>query len=140
ALVANEVALGLGVDAGPQPVDDVLVRVQMNTTTGTAIGANAVGLLQIPNALLVQEILAAQRPHGAEIDDVARQLVLQRHAGKDVNLRVVAALGDAEFRLAADFAREADAAGTHDAAVGEQRDFRTDFRLIGRSVLGVYHP
>ena len=50
-------------------------------------------LLQVPDALLVEEVLAAQRADRAEIDDVAGELVLQRPAGKDVDLLVVAAAG-----------------------------------------------
>ena len=49
------------------------------------------GVLQVPDALLVEEVLAAERADRAEIDDVAGQLVFQRLAGEDVDLRVMAA-------------------------------------------------
>ena len=55
--------------------------------------------LQVPDALLVEEILAAQGADGAEIDDVAGQLVVERLAGEDVDLGVIAAVDDLQFGL-----------------------------------------
>ena len=54
-------------------------------------------VLQVPDALLVEEVLAAQRADRAEVDDVAGQLVLQRLAGEDVDLGVVAAVDDLQL-------------------------------------------
>src|SRR5205085_2806415 len=96
--------------------------------------------LEEPDALLVQEVLAAQGPDRAQIDDIAGQLVVHRLAGEDVDLFAVAAVGDHQFAAAADFAREADAARTHDAAVAEQCDVLADVRLVGRQVFGIDHP
>src|SRR5262249_6180916 len=92
-----------------------------------------------PDALLVEEVLAAQRADRAEIDDVGGQLVIERIAGEDVNLGMMAAVCDLQLGLAADLAREADAAAAHDAAVGEQRDVGADVRLVGRRELVVDH-
>ena len=47
--------------------------------------------------MLVEEILAAQGPDRAEIDDVAGQLVVERLAGEDVDLGVVAAVDDLQL-------------------------------------------
>ena len=70
---------------------------------------------------LIQKVLVAQRPDGAEIDHVARELVVQREAGHHVDFFVRAAAGDHQFARAADFPREADAAAAQDAAIDEQR-------------------
>ena len=50
-------------------------------------------VLQKPDALLVKELLAAQGPDRADVDDVAGQLVVDRFAGEDVDLGVMAAAG-----------------------------------------------
>ena len=55
-------------------------------------------LLQEPDALLVEEVLAAQRADRAQIDDVAGQLVVERLAGKDVDLGVVPRSDDLQLR------------------------------------------
>src|SRR5262249_11139913 len=74
-LVANEVPLRLRVGARTQPIDDVLVGIDVNAATGAASRADTVGGFQIPDALLVKEILATERADRAEIDDIAREFV-----------------------------------------------------------------
>ena len=53
---------------------------------------------------------------------------------------MIAPVDDLQLGRAADFARKADAARTHDAAVREQADRVADVRLVGRSILLVDHP
>src|SRR5262245_49216103 len=53
---------------------------------------------------------------------------------------MVAAVDDRQFGRAGDLAGEPHAPRAHDAAVGEERDLRTDVRLIRRGVLPVDHP
>src|SRR5204862_3916838 len=84
---------------------------------------------QQPDALLEEEILVEQGADGAEIDDVAGEFVVQRFAGEDADLLLVAAAFDEELGLAADFAREADAARAHDAAVVVEQDVEADVLL-----------
>ncbi len=48
--------------------------------------------LEEPHALLVEKVLAAQGADRAEIDDVAGQLVVDRLAGEDVDLGMMAAV------------------------------------------------
>ena len=141
AVVAHPEALRLRLLVLPRPkaIDDVFVRIRVRGTSGAASGTYAVRRLQIPDALFVEEVLAAQRPDGAEIDDVAGQFVLQRPTGEDVDFLVVPATHDGKFRRAADLAREPHAPRTHDAAIREQRDFRTEFRLVRRRILVVHH-
>ena len=110
AFVAHEVPLRLRIRPRPQAVDVVLVLIDVDAATGAAAGADAVGALQPPDALLVQEVLAAQRADRAEVDHVAGQLVVARLAGEDVDLFVRAAADDLQLRRAADLAREPHAA------------------------------
>src|SRR5205085_863519 len=132
AVVAHEMPLGLGIDPGTQAVDDVLVAVEVDAAAGGTVGANAVFRLEVPDAVLVQEVLAAQGPDRAQVHNVAGQLVVEGLAGEDVDFRVVAAVDDLQLRLAADLAREAHAARAHDAAVGEQGDVVADAGFVGR--------
>src|SRR5205085_5973728 len=80
ALVAHEVALRLRVVARPEAVDDALVAVAINTAPRRAVGADALFRLEVPDAVLVQEVLAAQRPDRTEVHDIPRQLVVERLA------------------------------------------------------------
>ncbi len=75
----------------------------------------------------------------AEIDDVARQLVVDRIAGEDVDFAVVPAIDDFQFGAAGDLAGEADTARAHDAAVGEERNMLADVGFVRRRVLRVDH-
>ena len=86
--------------------------------------------LQPPDALLVEEILAAQRPDRAQIDDVARQFVVAGLARKNVDFLVAAAVDHLQFRRSADFAREPYTTRTHDTAVREQHDLVADVMLV----------
>ena len=79
-------------------------------------------LLHEPDALLVEKVLVSQGADRAKIDHVARHLVFQRIAGKDVDLFVAAAIDDHQLARAADLAREPHAAAAHHAAIDEQRD------------------
>src|SRR5437660_46488 len=81
----------------PQPVDNVLVAIGPDAAAGAAVGANAPLRLEEPDALLVQEVLAAQGADRTQIDDVAGQLVVARLAGEDVDLGVVAAVDDLQL-------------------------------------------
>ena len=61
--------------------------IQIEQPVGAA-GADAAVPPHEPDPLLVQKILVAQRPDRAEIDHVARELVVQREAGHDVDFLV----------------------------------------------------
>ncbi len=139
AVVAHEIALRLLVFARPQTVDDVFVAVEENAATRRAVGTDTVLRLEVPDAVLVEEVLATQGTDGAQVHHVARQLVVERLVGKDVDFAVMAAVDDLQFGGAADLAGEADAARAHDAAVGEQGNVVADVRLVGRRVLVVDH-
>src|SRR5437879_7332432 len=94
--------LSLGILSRPQPIDDVLIRVQMNAATGAAIRTDAVRILEIPDALFIEKIFAAQSPDRADIDDIAGELIVARLTGENVDLRVMAAIDDLQLGRAAD--------------------------------------
>src|SRR5207249_166427 len=76
AFIAHEVALRQRVLARTQTIDDVLVAIEVDAAASRAVSANALLSLEIPDALFVEKVLAAQRADGAEVDDIAGELVV----------------------------------------------------------------
>ena len=134
-VVAHEVALSLRVLARLEAEDGLVVLIDLDAATRRTIGADAVGGLQPPDSLLVEEIFRAQRSDRADVDNVAGQFVIDRHPRKDVDLFVAAAVDDLQLARAADFASEPHAPRTHHAAVGEERDLVADVIFIRLNVL-----
>ncbi len=91
----------------------VLVLLDPDRAADRAAGANARVPPHEPDPLLVEKILVGQGPDGAEVDHVARKLVVQREAGHDVDFFVGAAVGDHQFGRAADFACRNARSGEH---------------------------
>ena len=86
--------------------------------------------------MLVEEVFAAEGADGADIDDVSGEWIIDGVSGEDVDFFVGAAADDLEFCGAADFAGEANAAGAHDAAVGEESNLVADVFFIRLDVFG----
>ena len=107
-------------------VDVILILFGKDRAAGRAVRADLGMPLHEPDALRVEEILVPQRTDRAEIDDIARQLVLQRKALDDVDLFVSTTIDDEQLARTTHFAREADTASAHHTAVDEQRDRITD--------------
>jgi hypothetical protein len=129
ALVADPPRVDVGILPGLEPVDGVLVVLGVDGAARRAAAADVGLTLQEPDPLLVEEVLVAERPHRAEIDHVAGELVGQRMAGEDVDLLLRPAAGDHQLSRARNLPREPHAAGAHDAAVDEQRDRGADVSL-----------
>src|SRR5262249_46728900 len=102
-LVADEISLRFWILARADAVDDVLVVIDVNATAGRAAGTDALGLVQKPDALLVEEFLVRQRTDGAQVDDISGERIVDRVAGKNVDLGMMAAIGDGQFSRAGDF-------------------------------------
>ena len=77
AVVADPPLVDQRILARLDPVDAVLVLFDPDRAAGRAAGADAAMPPQEPDPLLIQKILVAQRPDRAEIDHVARELVVQ---------------------------------------------------------------
>src|SRR5262249_11346118 len=120
--------------------DDVLIVIDEDAATRAAIGTDALLRLEEPDPMFVQEVLAAQGPNRTEIDHVAREFVVDWPARENIDLGMMAAVDDVQLRRTANFAREANTARTHDAAIREERDVLADIGLVGRLVLVVDHP
>ena len=128
--VAHEVPLGLWVFPGAQPVDFVVVLIDLNAAARRATGTYAIGVLEPPDPFLVEEVLAAKGTDGAQVDDVAGEFVVAGGLWKDIDFFVRSPSDDLEFGRSADFSCEANAAGAHDTAVGKQSDLFSDVVLV----------
>ncbi len=82
----------------------------------------------------MKKILVEQRADRADVDDVARERVIKRISGKDVDLGVVAATHHLKLTGMRNFACESDTARTHDAAIGVELD------QVGDVLAGVDRP
>ena len=105
-----------------QPPDVILVLFDRDRAARRAAGADALVLLEEPHALLIEEVLIAQRTDRAQVDNVAREFVVQGKARQNIDLFVAAAVDDHQLARAADLAAEAHAARAHHATVDEQGD------------------
>ena len=117
ALVADPVIVDERIVAGLEPPECAAVLLGADVAAGRAARADRVVLREEPGPLLVQEIFVEQGADRAEVDDVAGQRVVDRLAGKDVDLGMVAAPHHLELAGLGDLAGEPDAPGAHDAAV-----------------------
>jgi len=87
-------------------------------------------MLEPPDPFLVEEVLAAKGTDGAQVDDVASELVVAGSLWKDIDLFVRSPSDDLELGRSADLSCEANAAGAHDTAVGKQGDLFSDVVLV----------
>ena len=97
-------------------------------------------MLKPPHSFFVQEVFAAKRADWAQVNDVASELVIARHFGKDIDLFVTTARNDLKFGRAADFSGEPNASSAHYASVCEQRDLLADMVLVHSLDFGLIQP
>ncbi len=83
-------------------------------------------LLHLPGARVIAERFVVERAHGAQIDDVGRQLVIDALFDVGANLHLLAAAGRAHLRIALNLQAEAHAAGAMNAARHVGRDQRPE--------------
>ena len=98
------------------------------------------GGVEVPDAHLEAEVAVGQRAHGADVDDVARVLVVEVLAREEADLGVVAAVEDAELAGVRDLVAEAHAARAEDAALGVEHDVRAERHRLRLVDLLVRHP
>ena len=121
-VVADPPAVDATVVTRLDAVHDAFVVLEEDVLSAGIDGGNGRCLLEEPNALLEKEILVQQGPHRAEIDHVARQLVVAGLAGKYVDFLAVPAAIDVQLAGPGNFAREAHATRAHDAAIRVEID------------------
>src|SRR5262249_59704283 len=105
ALVADPPVVHVGIEAGLQPDDPAALRVVRALRVGVDFDiaapstprADGLRTIEIPDAGLEAEVAVGQRPHRADVDDVAGVRVIERGSRKQAELRVVAPVEDAEL-------------------------------------------
>src|SRR5204862_6672868 len=97
----------------PPPVD-----VHVDVAAARAAGTHGLRGVEVPDADLEAEVAIGQRADRTDVDDVAGVLVLQIRARKEADLRVIAAMEDAELAGLRDLVAEPHAARAEDAALG----------------------
>ena len=145
--VAEPPLIDLGIEARLEPrhplalvvVGALLVGVDLDVAPARAAVADALGGVEVPHPHLEAEVAVGERAHRADVDDVARVGVLQRRAGEEADLGVVAALEDAQLAGAGDLVAEPHAARAEDAALGVQDDVGPQRHRLGLVDLLVGH-
>ena len=102
----------------------------MDVAAAGARSADRWRVAQLPDTLLEPELLQRQRADRADVHRVARVGVVELRAGKDVDVRVDAALEDTQLSRAGDLLREADAPRADDASLGVEHHVRSDRLLL----------
>lgn len=128
--VAHKVPLGLRILPRPKPIDFVFILIDMDAATCRATSTDALGMLEPPNAFLVEEVFAAQGADRAKINHVSSELIVAWGIGEYINLFMRSTSHDLEFCRAADFPGESNTARTHHASIGKQSDLLADVVLV----------
>jgi hypothetical protein len=104
-----------------------------------AARADRLGLVQVPDAHLVAEVAVGERADGADVHDVARVRVVERHAGRQLDALGVAAAEDAQLVRLGDVVHEARAARAQDAALLVEHDVGAGLDALVLVVLVLAH-
>src|SRR5437870_8914745 len=105
ALVAEPPLVNVGVEARLEPGDPLAagvmraptIDVDLDVAPARATRADGLGGVEVPDADLEAEVAVSERAHRADVHDVPGVLVLEVAAGKEPDLRVIAAVEDAEL-------------------------------------------
>jgi hypothetical protein len=147
AVVAHPVAVHLGVEAGLESRHALAVvvpradrvRVDGDAAAAGTAGADGVGLVEVPDAHFIAEVPVRERPDGADVHDVARVGVVERHARRHVDALLVAATEDAELVGLGDVVDEARAARAQDAALLVEHDVGARLDALALVLLVLAH-
>ena len=101
---------------GNHPHDPMVLDLNDQIRAGRIVRADRLAAGQFPSPRAVPERLAGQRTNGTQIDHVAGQLRINRATNKGLDLRMLAAVGHAEFHGAGHFLTEPHATGAVNAA------------------------
>ena len=117
--------------AGGDAVDFVAAGPDAGVGAGAAVGVDAFGFLEEPDAHLEAEVVGGEGADGADVCGVEGVVVIEFLPGVDGEGGVGAALGEAEDGVVGDFVHEADAAGAHDASLVVEADVFSDIDVFG---------
>src|SRR5262249_29708444 len=110
---------------------------QLRVAPDRAEGAAARGVRDVPRAPDEAVGRARERPHRAEVDDVAREAPDVGLAAERRDLGARAALLEGQLTVPGDVLAEADAAEARDAALAVDRDERREVERLGEVALGL---
>src|SRR5215470_8418414 len=125
ARITNPPRVDLGVETRLETRDPpalvvvgaMLVGMHLDVAAARAAVADALGRVQVPHPHLEAEVAVGEGAHGADVDHVARVLVLESLAGKEPDLGVISTVEDAELAGVRHLVAVAHAAGAEDAAL-----------------------
>ena len=138
-LVAQPAVVDLGVVAGEDALDALVAHRQDHVALARAERADRAGVLDFPGTGPEPVGVRGQRPHRAELDDVAVEggdvgaVVEGAHEGRR------AAVQELELLVLGDLLAEADAAVAEDAALAVDLDQRRERDRLLEVALGVDH-
>jgi hypothetical protein len=135
-MIANPMSVDRLVHARAQTDHLLPGGVDVQIAAPAAGKADRLVLAQVPSPHLVEEIPADERPHRAEIDDVAGKLVVQLHPREEPDLRLLPPPDDGKLPGAGDLVQEAGAAGAEDATLAPKGHLRPQ-DVIRLDVLGL---
>src|SRR5437867_9224035 len=116
------------------------IDVDLDVAAARTTRADGLGGVEVPDADLEAEVTVGERAHRADVHDVPGVPVLEVAAGKEPDLRVIAAAEDAELTGAGDLVAEAQAARAQDAPLGVQHHVRTERQRLRLVDLLIDHP
>jgi hypothetical protein len=82
------VTLSLFIRPRVKSIDTLFVLIDRDTATGAAAGADRRLTFQPPDALLIQEVFTAKSTHGAQVNDISGQRIVDRMSGENIDLFV----------------------------------------------------
>src|SRR5690606_27939939 len=117
AVVAHPVVVDFEVEARLVAADGAAPVLERDVAPDVAAGTDRRLLVEVPYPLDEAEAGRGQRADRADVDDAGRQRVVELATRESADLRVRAALEEAELAGLRDLLREPDAAGALDAPV-----------------------
>ena len=136
-LVGDPPLVHFNIVARLHAIDHAFIVLHANVVATCGNAVNTWGFLQKPNALLKEKIFVKQRAHGANINHIAAEFIVQRDAWENINLLNAAAAIHHQLAGARDLAREANATRAHDATIAVQQNMRANI-FLGTLVLGFF--
>src|SRR6266508_3333665 len=110
--------------------DPILIGLDADVAARAAARTDRRGLLQIPNSDLETKIAIRERAHGADVDHIGRQRIVEHGALEQRNGRMIAAVDHGEFIGFGDLLAKAHAARTLDAALAVEDDIWPENRSL----------
>src|SRR5690625_4706620 len=126
-IVAGPEGVDIWVCTWLEPLHEVVPRIDRDIAALCTAGADRVGVVEVPDPCLVEEVPGEECSYGADIDDIASPVrIIEPLIEEGIDDRAVPALYDTECLTPLDLAHEADATGAHDTAASLVEDIATE--------------